>query len=547
MIFIEVKNNAGFKWYVNKNILAKGFLFDEEGNFYRNDEISSFFKDVGSFEDFKHKLQVANGSFAVIIKNGGQIYAAVDTLRSIPLFYIKHNGTFFISDDAWHIIRKVNLRELDDIGVSEFLLSGYTIGNYTLFEDLQQIQAGQYLYYNDETKELKLDFYYKHLHADYLVLDNSRYFERLDSIYKNVFSRLIESVEGRTIVIPLSGGYDSRSIAAMLKSLSYENVICYTYGRPESFEVQTSERVAKKLGYKWYFVNYAEKMEWFKLVRDENYLFFASNAASLPHIQEYIAVSSLKNKLLVPEDAIFVPGFCGDLLGGSYVPHEIISGRVQLLFKEGIEDYIFHRYFNLDNKISFEHIPIIKKRISEELFKLGSDGIKNISDFDSAAEAFFTNHKVAKFVVNALRPYEYFGYEWRMPLWDKELIEFWYYVPIDKRIGKNKLYDEYLFNRLFEPFNIGFMKKPKLLNNVLNLYGGSILGKQLVRIAIEIYKFIKKKSRGDFNAFSNLYMICSNELSKKVRSLPSPQNINSIFALWFLLIFLKNHLNKKMA
>jgi len=107
-----------------------------------------------------------------------------------------------------------------------------------------------------------------------LVLDKSECFERLDSIYKNVFSRLIESVQGRTIVIPLSGGYDSRSSAAILKKLGYGNVICFTYGRPESFEVQTSEKVAKDLGYKWCFINYAYKNEWYKIARDEKYLFF---------------------------------------------------------------------------------------------------------------------------------------------------------------------------------------------------------------------------------------------------------------------------------
>jgi len=104
-------------------------------------------------------LESANGSFAAIIKNGNQIYVAVDALRSLPLFYIKQNETLFISDDGWFLVREANLSEVVEISFSEFLLSGYTMGDCTLFEDLQQLQAGQYLYYNDETKELKLDFY----------------------------------------------------------------------------------------------------------------------------------------------------------------------------------------------------------------------------------------------------------------------------------------------------------------------------------------------------------------------------------------------------
>ena len=543
MNFTELKNDAGFKWYENQGILVKGFIFDEQGNFYINDKINVFFKDVGNINSFRRKLEKANGQFSVIIKKGNQIYAAVDPLRSIPLFYIKENGTLYISDDGWNLVRKANLCELDQIGTSEFLLSGYTIGNYTLFGKLRQIQAGQYLYYNDDSKEFKLDFYYKHLHGNYFDLDKSAYFERLEKIYKNVFLRLIESVQGRTIVIPLSGGYDSRSIAAMLKKLGYENVICYTYGRPESFEVKASERVSKKLGYKWYFINYSEKSKWDNFVGDENYIFFASNASSLPHVQEYIAISELKNKSLVPEDAVFVPGFCGDLLGGSYVPYEIISGREQLLFKEGIEEYIFHRYFNLDNKIAIEHIPIIKKRISEELFKLWSDDIKNILDFDSVAEAFFTNHKVAKFVVNALRPYEYFGYEWRMPLWDKELYEFYYHVPLKHRMVKNNLYNDYLLERLFIPLGIGFKKRSHKISLYKNSIGYSLISDKIMKLAKNIYRIIHstKKGLSDFNAFSYLYEICKEEISEKgINYLPSPKDVNSILALWYVLIFLKN-------
>jgi len=525
------------------NATVKGFLFDEKNNLYRDEKLADFFTDVKRLEDFVYKLKVANGSFAVIIKNGNQVYAAVDALRSLPLFYIKDKETIFVSDDGWSLIRKTNRSEVDDIGVSEFLLSGYTVGNHTLFNNLRQLQAGQYLYYNDETKELKLDFYYKHLHGDYLALNKNEYFERLDSIYTNVFSRLIQSAKGRTIVIPLSGGYDSRSIAAMLKKFGYENVICFTYGRIESFEVQTAEKVARELGFKWYFVDYAEKEKWRNFIHDEKYLFFASSASSLPHVQEYIALSELKEKLLILDDAIIVPGFCGDLLGGSYVPKEIISGKEHLLFEKGFVDYIFFKYFNLDNKISPEHITEIKKRIYKELAELSSSKAKNPMDFDSVVEAFFTNHKVAKFVVNALRPYKYFGNEWRMPLWDKELIEFYYKVPLEYRTIENNLYNDYLFERLFTPLKVGFRKRSEVVSLARKRIGYSLIADEVWKLVRGVYWTINSSKKGlsDFNAFSNLYAICKSELSKEgINYLPPPRDINSIFALWFVEVFLKN-------
>jgi asparagine synthetase B (glutamine-hydrolysing) len=49
------------------------------------------------------------------------------------------------------------------------------------------------------------------------------------------------------------------------------------------------------------------------------------------------------------------------------------------------------------------------------------------------------NERVAKFIVNSVRVYEFFGYSWRMPLWDNELIGFFSQVPLKFRI------DEYLY------------------------------------------------------------------------------------------------------
>jgi asparagine synthase (glutamine-hydrolysing) len=44
-----------------------------------------------------------------------------------------------------------------------------------------------------------------------------------------------------------------------------------------------------------------------------------------------------------------------------------------------------------------------------------------------------------KFIVNAVRTYEYFGYEWRLPLWDKDLVSFWLSIPLSVRNGKKNI------------------------------------------------------------------------------------------------------------
>jgi asparagine synthetase B (glutamine-hydrolysing) len=49
----------------------------------------------------------------------------------------------------------------------------------------------------------------------------------------------------------------------------------------------------------------------------------------------------------------------------------------------------------------------------------------------------------AKFIVNSVRVYESFGYEWRLPLFDAELMDFWARVPLRGRVGR-RLYFEFV-------------------------------------------------------------------------------------------------------
>jgi hypothetical protein len=45
-----------------------------------------------------------------------------------------------------------------------------------------------------------------------------------------------------------------------------------------------------------------------------------------------------------------------------------------------------------------------------------------------------------------MRVYEYFGFEWRLPLFDHELMDFWAHVPFELRLGR-KLYLEFAAQR----------------------------------------------------------------------------------------------------
>ena len=46
----------------------------------------------------------------------------------------------------------------------------------------------------------------------------------------------------------------------MLKKYNYKNVVCYTYGRKDSFEIENSQKTAKTLNFEWHFIEYKDDL-----------------------------------------------------------------------------------------------------------------------------------------------------------------------------------------------------------------------------------------------------------------------------------------------
>jgi len=51
-------------------------------------------------------------------------------------------------------------------------------------------------------------------------------------------------------------------------------------------------------------------------------------------------------------------------------------------------------------------------------------------------EHYDLHQRQVKFIVNSVRAYEWFGYEWRLPFWDREVMEFWAGMPLELRMHR---------------------------------------------------------------------------------------------------------------
>jgi len=484
MINIHLYNNKGFSWYKSDTIAVKGYLTDDDGHYIAKEQLLEFAKINLECNNIDTLLTKSNGFFSIVQKTESRVIASVDLLRSIPLFYALDKAVFYLSDDANWVRKQLQDKEMDNLSEEEFLLTSYVTGSDTLYPLVKQLQAGEYLVFDKQKKQLALKRYFEFRHNNFSNKSDEEMMKELDNVHVGVFQRLIKSLNGRPAVVPLSAGEDSRLIVSMLKRLGYENVICFSYGKPNNQESKVSEQIANYLGYKWFFVPYSNNKwhKWYYSTEWEEYNLYATNISNLAHIQDFPAVCELKKQKLIPQNSIFIPGHAGDFVAGSHIPQKFLESKYFTL--SDIQEAIYHYHYVLwPSKIKKLHDNFDVKNNS--LIK-----VKHSYTPEEAANEFEKwdwQERQAKFIVNSIRVYEYYNYEWRLPLWDKEIIDFWSKVRIKQRFGR-KLYFKYS-NKYLNVSN----KSQNVSINVTNTYLKKI--KSIIRNFLSnfpvMYRFTK--------------------------------------------------------
>lgn len=401
--------------------------------------------DTNSVLDILKKI---NGFWGAVTTNGNKAgWIASDRIRSYPVFYAQKGEDLFISSDAYWVREQCSIIEINKDAEEEFLMTGYVTGNETLFVGLKQIQQGEVVFFEWSDNIGKYTFssyqYYRYLHKDPDEASEQILMQKLDDAMLASFNRLIKFADSRTIIIPLSGGYDSRLVALMLKRLGYDNLIAYTYGVKNNEEAIISKEIADKLNIPWFFIEYTQE-KWYEMYHSDefkNYEKFAGELASLPHCQDWIAVKELKDKKMIPKNSVFVPGLSADLPAGSRSKRFSHIYQQKATFSEAVEA-LEEFHYSLSTKTKTPTLTMMNKlRITN---RLGAD-----VDYINAAsvfESFDVGERQAKYINNSIRVYEFWNFSWWTPYWDIDFLDFWSSTPLNYRINQ-KLYLQYIITQ----------------------------------------------------------------------------------------------------
>ena len=380
------------------------------------------------------------GNYSFIIETPKYIVAAVDRIRSYPIYY---TDNILISNSATCIQDALNLNDTDYSSLLEFEMSGYVLGRDTLYKGIYQLLPGESLLYDKKNKKLHMERYYQYGLGSYSLNQKTEngLLEELHQVHIKIFSEVIDSLDGRPVWLPLSGGLDSRFILAMLVELGYDNITTFSYGPDNFWEIKRAEEIAKLLNIKWHHIPYNPKQirKLFYTKERKKYYKYAWGMNTIPVLNDYYAVLMMREQGLIPENAVFINGQTGDFLTGGHIPNVEKSGNdVTILIEKTISKHhsLWEQLKTGDNLnyITGKILSTINLNINDQI---------SSTDLAKYYEFYEWQERQCKFVVNGQRVYEWFGYDWRLPLWHDELMFFWERVPWNIKI-EQKLFKKYL-------------------------------------------------------------------------------------------------------
>ncbi len=415
-------NGRAYPWSAESPFSFRGYFIAGE-TLYRGTSAIQYLKSRLSEGDPREAFRELDGVFSLIWERDEDILLAVDRLRSLPLFYSLPDGELWAGDDVRALAAALPEASLFPVGEAEYFASKrFVTGEDTLLKELKQVPAGSYCLLEKGRKEISLHPYFQMTHRDF-ERNPAALEEGMREAYRMVGFRLVQALEGRTAVIPLSGGADSRMILSLLREQGYQKALCFTYGREGNAESEISRQTAAYYGYPWVMVPYSNKMwrEAWGTPWLEAYFQYAFGFCSTPHVQDILAVKILHETGRLPSDSVFVPGHSGDLIAGSHITADFLKPRMP---REKFLDSVVQKFYS--GKASPDMLSRLEARFPPR-------PPQDMEELAAQSEWFNIQERQGKFIVNSVRAYEFLGYEWLIPLWDNALFSFWKRVPIELR------------------------------------------------------------------------------------------------------------------
>ncbi|AGB38535.1 asparagine synthase-related protein [Natronococcus occultus] len=447
-------------WTRAEGVAVRGRAF-EDGRLLEDDVLAARLSEIresdAPLEDVAALAATLEGFFAAVLEDGDATYLVADGARSIPLYY----GVEGPVADRGRVVREALEAETDPVLESEFLLTRYVTGPETIWEGVYATQPGEVVRIDGDGIERRTyREYWPAGPEDERTNESATPRASLESALETALDRLERVAGDRPVVVPLSGGYDSRLLASALVERDRE-VIGFTFGCSGHPDVELSREIADRLGIRWEFCDYdADRWrEWYRGAAGREYRRAAFGGDALPFLAEWPAVRELVADGRLPTDALYCPGHtvatpserlprfvgereweasssvgCGPAVDADddALDRELVDPTL-----EDVVDYVLDRHYAL-----WEWDDPTFERAARERIRRGlrgdrdPDAVAGPASAAAAYERWEWRGRMATFTNGDLRVYEDAGLDWWLPLWDPAYVRAWERVPLASRRGK---------------------------------------------------------------------------------------------------------------
>jgi hypothetical protein len=259
--YFKCKNDEGFcfiygELFDKKKLINKLSILSPNNNFDSLSELFFICRDRLN----SNMIDFINGAYTICIVDfkKNQLLIFNDKYGLKPTYYEfdRANKVFRLSSLPRYISEESKKQTLLDLsGLAKLLSIKYIYGSSTLRSGIKNLEPGSFLRFNPSG-----------------LMDEQRYLIDTDinsssfDIYKNnnLPNLFIDSANDhfygiKKLGLPISGGKDTRALAALSKFHSAENITAFTWGDSNEAEVITAKKIGQYLGIKHLFFDYNPK------------------------------------------------------------------------------------------------------------------------------------------------------------------------------------------------------------------------------------------------------------------------------------------------
>jgi len=222
---------TGYEEYPFTSFETEEFRIFLEGRIYGADEhtINGVLKTLAenlvrglgaaTCERIRSWLLNSDGEFVLLVqhKQTGVVYIVTDALGRLPLYYSRNEQSIMVSRHMDLVAAVQNCMEYDRLGIAQYLLFAYSLGNRTLFQGVRCAEPASIIMIDPQSALVDLQRLYTFSFSEKIHLDKSVETNGAELAHLLSLACQRRMKPNQRNVVSLSGGLDSRTIAACMK------------------------------------------------------------------------------------------------------------------------------------------------------------------------------------------------------------------------------------------------------------------------------------------------------------------------------------------